>query len=37
LIFEWHDQISLEPGALVGADYEPKHSMQFDAGGLRLR
>jgi lactose/L-arabinose transport system ATP-binding protein len=37
LIVERHDQISLEPGAMVGVSFDAKDAMVFDKNGLRLR
>ena len=37
LIIERHDQVSLEPGAMVGVGFEDKNAMLFDKDGLRLR
>ena len=37
LIIERHDQVSLEPGAMVGVGFEGKDAMLFDKDGLRLR
>jgi lactose/L-arabinose transport system ATP-binding protein len=37
LIIESHDQVSLEPGAMVGIRFDAKDAMLFDAEGLRLR
>jgi lactose/L-arabinose transport system ATP-binding protein len=37
LIVERHDQVSLEPGALVGVGYDAKDAFFFDRHGLRLR
>jgi lactose/L-arabinose transport system ATP-binding protein len=37
LIIERHDQISLEPGAMVGVSFDAKDAMLFDKDGLRLR
>jgi lactose/L-arabinose transport system ATP-binding protein len=37
LIVERHDQISLEPGSMVGLGFDPKDAMFFDKDGLRLR
>jgi lactose/L-arabinose transport system ATP-binding protein len=37
LIIERHDQVSLEPGAMVGVGFDGKDAMLFDAQGLRLR
>jgi lactose/L-arabinose transport system ATP-binding protein len=37
LIVERHDQVSLQPGAMVGIGFDPKDAMVFDKDGLRLR
>jgi lactose/L-arabinose transport system ATP-binding protein len=37
LIVERHDQISLEPGSMVGLGFDAKDAMLFDQAGLRLR
>ena len=37
LIIERHDQVSLEPGAMVGVSFDAKDAMVFDKDGLRLR
>jgi lactose/L-arabinose transport system ATP-binding protein len=37
LIVERHDQVSLEPGAMVGVGFDAKDAMLFDKDGLRLR
>ncbi len=37
LIIERHDQVSLEPGAMVGVSYDARDAMLFDKDGLRLR
>ena len=37
LIIERHDQVSLDPGAMVGVSFNAKDAMIFDAGGLRMR
>ncbi|KAF0113792.1 MAG: multiple sugar transport system ATP-binding protein [Rhodobacteraceae bacterium] len=37
LIIERHDQVSLEPGAMVGVSFDAKDAMLFDKDGLRLR
>jgi lactose/L-arabinose transport system ATP-binding protein len=37
LIIERHDQVSLEPGAMVGVGFDAKDAMVFDKDGLRLR
>ena len=37
LIVERHDQISLEPGSMVGLSFDPKDAMLFDKDGARLR
>jgi lactose/L-arabinose transport system ATP-binding protein len=37
LIVERHDQVSLEPGAMVGVSFDAKDAMVFDKDGLRLR
>jgi lactose/L-arabinose transport system ATP-binding protein len=37
LIVERHDQVSLEPGAMVGVSFDAKDAMLFDKEGLRLR
>ena len=37
LIVERHDQISLEPGAMVGLGFYGKDAMVFDSTGQRLR
>ncbi len=37
LIIERHDQVSLEPGAMVGVSFDAKDVMAFDKDGLRLR
>jgi lactose/L-arabinose transport system ATP-binding protein len=37
LIIERHDQVSLEPGAMVGISFDAKDAMLFDGNGLRLR
>ncbi|MDM7933327.1 sn-glycerol-3-phosphate ABC transporter ATP-binding protein UgpC [Tabrizicola sp.] len=37
LIVERHDQISLEPGAMVGLGFDGKDAMVFDHTGQRLR
>jgi lactose/L-arabinose transport system ATP-binding protein len=37
LIVERHDQVSLEPGAMVGVTFDAKDAMLFDKDGLRLR
>jgi lactose/L-arabinose transport system ATP-binding protein len=37
LIVESHDQVSLEPGAMVGVSYDAKDAMVFDKDGQRLR
>jgi lactose/L-arabinose transport system ATP-binding protein len=37
LIVESHDQVSLEPGAMVGVSFDAKDAMLFDKAGLRLR
>ena len=37
LIVESHDQVSLDPGAMVGLSFDAKDAMLFDKDGLRLR
>jgi lactose/L-arabinose transport system ATP-binding protein len=37
LIVERHDQVTLEPGAMVALGFEGKDAMVFDAEGKRLR
>jgi lactose/L-arabinose transport system ATP-binding protein len=37
LIVERHDQLSLEPGAMVGVGFDAKDAMLFDDKGKRLR
>ncbi len=37
LIVERHDQVSLDPGAMVGVSFDAKDAMLFDKDGLRLR
>jgi lactose/L-arabinose transport system ATP-binding protein len=37
LIVERHDQISLEPGTMVGLGFDGKDAMVFDSTGKRLR
>jgi lactose/L-arabinose transport system ATP-binding protein len=37
LIVERHDQISLEPGAMVGLGFDARDAMLFDKDGARLR
>ncbi|MBN8631360.1 MAG: sn-glycerol-3-phosphate ABC transporter ATP-binding protein UgpC [Rhodobacterales bacterium] len=37
LIVERHDQVSLEPGAMVGLSFDAVDAMLFDKDGLRLR
>ena len=37
LIVERHDQISLEPGTMVGLGFHGKDAMVFDSAGKRLR
>ena len=37
LIVERHDQVSLDPGAMVGVSFDAKDAMLFDGEGLRLR
>jgi lactose/L-arabinose transport system ATP-binding protein len=37
LIVERHDQISLEPGTMVGLGFDGKDAMLFDSAGKRLR
>jgi lactose/L-arabinose transport system ATP-binding protein len=37
LIVERHDQVSLEPGAMVGVSFDAKDAMLFDKDGQRLR
>ena len=37
LIVERHDQVSLEPGAMVGVSFDARDAMVFDNDGLRLR
>ncbi|NHB76273.1 ABC transporter ATP-binding protein [Rhodobacter calidifons] len=37
LIVERHDQVSLEPGAMVGLSFDVRDAMLFDKDGLRLR
>jgi lactose/L-arabinose transport system ATP-binding protein len=37
LIVERHDQVMLEPGAVVGVGFDPTTAMVFTAEGLRLR
>jgi lactose/L-arabinose transport system ATP-binding protein len=37
LVVERHDQVSLEPGAMVGVGFDAKDAMLFDNNGLRLR
>ena len=37
LIIERHDQVSLEPGAMVGVSFDARDAMLFDKDGLRLR
>ena len=37
LIIERHDQVSLQPGAMVGVSFDAKDAMLFDKEGLRLR
>ncbi|MFN3577099.1 MAG: TOBE domain-containing protein, partial [Tabrizicola sp.] len=37
LIVERHDQVSLEPGAMVGVSFDARDAMFFDKDGLRLR
>ena len=37
LIVERHDQVSLDPGAMVGLSFDPRDAMHFDKDGRRLR
>ncbi|WP_149589220.1 ABC transporter ATP-binding protein [Tabrizicola flagellatus] len=37
LIVERHDQVSLEPGAMVGISFDARDAMLFDKEGMRLR
>ncbi|RYI24857.1 MAG: sn-glycerol-3-phosphate ABC transporter ATP-binding protein UgpC [Acetobacteraceae bacterium] len=37
LIVERHDQVSLEPGVMVGVSFDARDAMLFDKDGLRLR
>ena len=37
LIVERHDQVMLQPGAMVGVSFDAKDAMLFDKDGLRLR
>ncbi|MFN3994658.1 MAG: ABC transporter ATP-binding protein [Tabrizicola flagellatus] len=37
LIVERHDQVSLEPGAMVGVSFDARDAMLFDKDGIRLR
>jgi lactose/L-arabinose transport system ATP-binding protein len=37
LIVERHDQVSLEPGAMVGVSFDARDAMLFDKDGMRLR
>ncbi|MFN5995869.1 MAG: ABC transporter ATP-binding protein [Paracoccaceae bacterium] len=37
LVIERHDQVSLEPGAMVGVGFDARDAMLFDKDGLRLR
>ena len=37
LIIERHDQVSLDPGAMVGVSFDARDAMLFDKDGLRLR
>jgi lactose/L-arabinose transport system ATP-binding protein len=37
LIVERHDQVSLEPGAMVGVSFDTKDAMLFNKDGARLR
>ncbi len=37
LIVERHDQISLQPGVMVGVGFDGKDAMVFDQDGKRLR
>jgi lactose/L-arabinose transport system ATP-binding protein len=37
LIVERHDQVNLDPGAMVGISFDAKDAMLFDKDGLRLR
>jgi lactose/L-arabinose transport system ATP-binding protein len=37
LVVERHDQVSLEPGAMVGVGFDARDAMVFDKDGLRLR
>ena len=37
LIVERHDQVNLEPGAMVAVSFDAKDAMVFDKDGLRLR
>jgi lactose/L-arabinose transport system ATP-binding protein len=37
LVVERHDQVSLEPGSMVGLGFDPKDAMLFDKDGARLR
>ena len=37
LIVERHDQVSLEPGAMVGVSFDARDAMLFDKDGLQLR
>jgi lactose/L-arabinose transport system ATP-binding protein len=37
LIVERHDQVNLQPGAMVGVSFDAKDAMVFDKDGLRLR
>jgi lactose/L-arabinose transport system ATP-binding protein len=37
LIVERHDQVSLEPGAMVGVGFDARDAMVFDKEGARLR
>ncbi|WP_128513947.1 ABC transporter ATP-binding protein [Tabrizicola thermarum] len=37
LIVERHDQVSLEPGAKVGVNFDARDAMLFDKDGMRLR
>ncbi|MFN3282417.1 MAG: ABC transporter ATP-binding protein, partial [Tabrizicola sp.] len=37
LIVERHDQVSLDPGAMVGISFDARDAMLFDKDGMRLR
>jgi lactose/L-arabinose transport system ATP-binding protein len=37
VIVERHDQISLQPGSMVGIGFDPTDAMLFDKDGMRLR